>query len=373
MTGGYLLGNQWFCTKEDMKRHMQAMLQAYPLGGRTSLEDTEVLRALLEYHPRAAQKIGCGIATFEVRAAPAAPGLPAGRCFYLLRVDGSTDDFSYLKCLAAPSPRALFRAICRRLIAPMMASYKDAYFQAHAGPDDCIECPITHQRVSYEQAHVDHIPPATFEELVRGFVSLHDLDESTIPLREIGGRMGQTFADDDLAQNWTLYHQVHAQVRVVSAYANLRIIPQHKRSTEKTRQEEELTTRWLYRTLCTIAREGDVPGGHVLYRLPTDPLARGQSKCERQAVAEIERCAGPWWAETLRKLWYGYCGSGKRRQNFEAGIAYATMFDEKLRALLRSHPGDTERFPTVFQPRPQEETAAYWRQIAALDEKSEEG
>src|SRR5438874_3044058 len=106
---------------------------------------------------------------------------------------------------------------------------------------------------------------------------------------------------------------------------------------------------YFYETLKTLVIEGDVSDSHVLKRLPADPLARGQLKSEMRAVKELERMCGQ-WSVKLRQLYYGYCQSGKRAQNLHTGITYMTMYDEELRQLLRSHPGDSQIFPTVFFP-----------------------
>ncbi len=55
--------------------------------------DQEMILKLLEHHPRASTKIGCGIEHFYV--AGAAFGT---RCFYAKRRDGSRVDFSIGKC-----------------------------------------------------------------------------------------------------------------------------------------------------------------------------------------------------------------------------------------------------------------------------------
>lgn len=226
MIRGYVLGEQWFATKEEVKRKVREILHGYPLGACTNMEDTDILLDLLQRHPRASHKIGCGIAAFEIRRSPL---IATERCFYLVRVDGSEDDFSYIKCITAPTAPMVFRSICRRLVGFDVAIFKDRYFQEYARADGSIQCPITGEWVGYEQAHVDHIPPDTFEHLVRTFIEMHHIDVTQVQLRHIDTVVGPLFADDQLTKQWVKFHQEQARLRVVSAYANLHIIPRQVR------------------------------------------------------------------------------------------------------------------------------------------------
>ncbi|MCH5509683.1 DCL family protein [Pseudomonas syringae pv. syringae] len=65
------------------------MLNRYDVGDRVSVSDAVILRAALENHPKATEKIGCGIADFSVRSADFGT-----KCFWVNRTDGTTEKFS---------------------------------------------------------------------------------------------------------------------------------------------------------------------------------------------------------------------------------------------------------------------------------------
>ncbi|HGW4869696.1 TPA: DCL family protein [Pseudomonas aeruginosa] len=65
------------------------MLRRYDLGDRVKADDAVILRAALEHHPNATEKIGCGIADFSVRTADFGT-----KCFWVNRTDGTTEKFS---------------------------------------------------------------------------------------------------------------------------------------------------------------------------------------------------------------------------------------------------------------------------------------
>ncbi len=88
------LGPMHFAKKGDAEAYLKAMLDKYDLGDRVSSDDAVVLKAALEQHPEAAEKIGTGITHFSVRTADF-----GSRCFWANRTDGTTVKFSYKSCI----------------------------------------------------------------------------------------------------------------------------------------------------------------------------------------------------------------------------------------------------------------------------------
>jgi len=195
---------------------------------------------LLRSHPSAESKIGTGVEAFEIRQNPR---FTKSRCFYLIRIDASEEDFSYTKCLYPPTSLAVFKSICRKLVGIRLFWLKSAYFRKNASEDGRIQCPITGEWVTEDQAHVDHIPPDTFEKLVTDFITQNNINVEEVEIREAEGEteVGKTFASTSLADEWVKYHNENAKLRVVSAYANLSIIgrqssAERKESHKKLRQ-----------------------------------------------------------------------------------------------------------------------------------------
>ena len=83
------LGPLHFARRGDAVAHLKAMLNRYDVGDRVSSDDAVILRAALEHHPKAAEKIGAGIADFSVRSADF-----GSKCFWVNRTDGTTEKFS---------------------------------------------------------------------------------------------------------------------------------------------------------------------------------------------------------------------------------------------------------------------------------------
>lgn len=85
----------------DATAFFAAMLNRYEIGDRVSLEDAADLAALLERHSEYDEKVGNGIAAFEVNVPPDDVPQFSERCFWVLRADGSKIDFSIGHCLKA--------------------------------------------------------------------------------------------------------------------------------------------------------------------------------------------------------------------------------------------------------------------------------
>jgi hypothetical protein len=83
-----------FAKKGDALAYLKTMLHRYDVGDKVSDADEPVLRAALALHPEAKAKIGVGIANFSVRSADFGT-----KCFWLNRIDGTTEKFSYSACV----------------------------------------------------------------------------------------------------------------------------------------------------------------------------------------------------------------------------------------------------------------------------------
>ncbi|MFT4279594.1 MAG: DCL family protein [Rhodopseudomonas sp.] len=91
------IGNRNYDKVGDANIFYTAMLRRYSIGQVVSKADAVELLALLQRHDELDEKIGRGIAHFEVASAP--DGHP-GKCFWIVRTDGTRIDFSIKHCLA---------------------------------------------------------------------------------------------------------------------------------------------------------------------------------------------------------------------------------------------------------------------------------
>jgi Protein of unknown function (DUF3223) len=173
-------------------------------------EDFEFLLWLLDRHPRASEKIGDGVASFTVQ--PIAMGT---RGFIIHRVDGSSTDFSYYKCISMPNDAAQVRKAMRRAVADQVIEFKR--IAVTQGP---LVCAVTGELLTWDSAHVDHAPPVfltladQWAALMGGYPAIH-----LSPTKD--GEIGRTLVDP---KPWQAFHQEHACLRIVSRLTNLSLL-----------------------------------------------------------------------------------------------------------------------------------------------------
>ncbi|KAG6538414.1 protein EMBRYO DEFECTIVE 514-like [Zingiber officinale] len=93
---GARIGPKAFRLSTDMFEYFLKLLRSWPPNLNLNKYEHLVMLSLLEKgHPEPAKKIGKGIEAFQVRYHPTWKN----RCFFIVRVDGSADDFSFRKCV----------------------------------------------------------------------------------------------------------------------------------------------------------------------------------------------------------------------------------------------------------------------------------
>lgn len=211
-----LVGDRSFALKKDAEQACRDVLYRYDPGHRvTGIADEQFLLDLLELHPERDEKLGCGVAHFEVRVNPK---FVRQRSFYLVRVDRSETDFSFMKCLRPPSHRQLVMGAMRHEVSNQVYEFAEETYRSPAP----VLCAVTGRVVAREEAHVDHSSP-TFLELAEQFVGEQGGWDETVIARA-DGSIGVQLGRDDQARAWRDYHCRNATLRVVSIEANLSLL-----------------------------------------------------------------------------------------------------------------------------------------------------
>lgn len=215
----YILGSQVFQSKKAADAHVSCLLNSARLGVPLTDVALETMLSLLSRHPDAANKIGCGVANIRVRQ----ESIWGTRHFEIERVDGSTTDFSFKKCLSAPKTTTLFKQACRHSVADQIIAFRNNVFDTAAGAP--VYCPICFTVLTPNTSHVDHIPPDTFDTLVQAFIEREQLDVGSVRIAgQNDNEMRKSFADLALQERWRAFHAARAKLRVVSVVANLSVI-----------------------------------------------------------------------------------------------------------------------------------------------------
>jgi hypothetical protein len=223
--GPVLVGSRSFALKKDVEQVCREILYRYEPGSRViESADEQFLLDLLELHPQQNEKFGGGVAHFEVRANPR---FVRQRTFYLVRVDGSETDFSFMKCLRPPSHRQLVMGAMRHEVSNQVYEFAEAAYSSGAP----VLCAVTGQVILRTEAHVDHSSP-TFLELAEQFVIEHGgWDEMVIARAD--GLIGVQLGHEDQARAWRDCHRRRASLRIVSVQANLSLLRRGPRASDQ--------------------------------------------------------------------------------------------------------------------------------------------
>lgn len=181
------------------------------------------LLGLLALHPEAASKIGCGVDRFFVDAAAPNEFNGGGTCcFWLVRTDGTTTDWSYRVALGGKhrGTRERVSLACRAIVADQVV---EVMRQAR-GSDGNVRCAESGKILPHGAAEVDHAPPWPFWRIVDVFCEREGgIDAVAARLRPTeDGISREMFVDEDMARRFAEWHRSVAVLRVVAKDTNAR-------------------------------------------------------------------------------------------------------------------------------------------------------
>ena len=208
-----------FKFRKDAIEHFKNMLERYRNGQSIAGDDRDMLLALLERHPEADKKIGCGVR----RLYKDRTDMPTS-CFWIERTDGSRTDFSYRTAISAKGKSLYqeFLEACRVAVQDDLLLAKKEYFEKWGDRDKKVKCHITGDKVAIYESHLDHKKPLTFEVLVYTFISANDIEiKPEMLLMSQDAQFQTTMIDQELKDKFRLYHHKTAKLRVIKAEQNL--------------------------------------------------------------------------------------------------------------------------------------------------------
>lgn len=205
-----------FETQIVLARYTRAMIARYEDGGELDASDHDFILELLAGHPFATQKMGHGVRAFTVERDSR---FHQTRHLVLHRHDGSTTDFSYLKCIGIGGPRQYALRALRDAVASQILTFRSRAFAGSIGAT----CAVHGDTIGIRSAHVDHCPPNTFIALALEWMAREGLDLDRIrlaPPRD--GEIGLRLEDESVLVSWRQFHAARAELRITCAQANLR-------------------------------------------------------------------------------------------------------------------------------------------------------
>jgi hypothetical protein len=217
-----------FKTKKDALSFFKTILNSYKFGEELSPKDFLYVLGLLKMHPKSKTKIGIGIKNIRITKIPKYNT----KAFELIRLDDSTEIFSYINCLNVPKTDAKrFTSACRQAVQGDLRNVKLAYFQ-QCSKKGKVKCQETNELLVWADVHIDHRQPNTFSVIVDRFIELYNIDIHNVKYIEVLDGVSE-FEDEKLNQKFREYHKEKANLRVVKKNLNLGRSYQARINTQK--------------------------------------------------------------------------------------------------------------------------------------------
>ena len=237
---GIEIGGRCFATQDAAKVFVRAMLARYAPGDRVTDEDGAFLTVLLARHPCCEEKVGAGVDHFEV----ARVSRYSTKGFYLFRRDGSSTDFSFIRCVAGtePSHKQHVSQAFRHVVREDIYAARERFFADYADASGRAPCAITGERITREQGHMDHLPPLTFEVLLVTFLCAIDrqIDEVQLaPSRD--NQIGRDLAEPSLSVAFRAFHARTANLEFIKSELNLAKAQAHRIVPGRIRLRSDLS------------------------------------------------------------------------------------------------------------------------------------
>lgn len=208
-----------FDNQSKALKFFREMLGRYKVGDRVSDVDSLDLSALLERHAEYSQKVGQGLDHFEVMRTE-----QGTNCFRIVRIDGSGTDFSFKHCITQrpPSRKQEVSAAFRRVVRFDLYAARDKFFSDNRGGDGKVSCGVTGERITRDEAHMDHRPPMTFEVIVTTFLEARGMSLDQVPITSgQDEQVSPEITDESLAEGFRGYHARVAKLDIVKGAINL--------------------------------------------------------------------------------------------------------------------------------------------------------
>lgn len=213
----YLLGGRDFGSKEAARKFVSKLLHELPLGP-VNEDLSPLLFDLLSRHPDAEEKIGAGVARFEV-AVDTAWG---SRQFHAIRANGERTRFSYNACFepAMKAADATAKRALRNEIAPQIDAFRARWVRGGGTVVDA----VTGEAIPTGDVHVDHAPP-TFNEITILWLRERGLRLEQLAVTPHGDTDSPTLLTNRaVAHDWQRFHLDRARLRCVAKATNLSLL-----------------------------------------------------------------------------------------------------------------------------------------------------
>ena len=207
----FKIGRWTFKTKKAALEAVRKVLQATKLNEPLCGEDYEIIRALIDLHPRAIEKLQGGCRAIVVRVNKL-DGMPPQRGFWIERDDGTGIDFSIYVPFQSEeqTKKSNIAWAAREAVRKSVQAYKKNYFAVTQN----VSCEITGESLSWDDAVVHHSGDWAFSKILSAWIQSRGSDPMLID-----GGITKVMVEDD-ARDFCDFHDARAILQVVHKRIN---------------------------------------------------------------------------------------------------------------------------------------------------------
>lgn len=221
-----VVAGRHFSSKKELREVVQEILHKYDLLVPINEVDFFFMyNFFLELYPDFEEKKGCGIDKIVVKEVSGWGR--SNKHFQFIRTDQSTTDISFTHCFQSNKSKEkeswnMFNESARSAIRSQIIEYRDMHIKNTGDVNNTILCEKTNERIPQGQYHVDHIPPLTFDNIVKDFIVKNSINVFEIKHNGFGdNEVRKEFKDEELKCQFAEYHKSVAKLRVISKKENL--------------------------------------------------------------------------------------------------------------------------------------------------------
>ncbi|MEE1923631.1 DCL family protein [Pseudomonas sp. 148P] len=204
----YWLGPFEYPSKQALLDRLKHFIRSADLGQINHPVAVQKLHLLLALHPEADRKIGVGVDHFRLER-----NQLAGRGLRLVRFDGTSDSFSYKRCITGVT-QSHHGKVCEALrfaVRPQMEAFRESL-------EWPVKCAIKGVEIAHpNDLHIDH--KVAFWRLLEQFCSEHEIELPN--LQVVGNGMTLALANRQVTEAFIEYHHHHAQLQPTCREANV--------------------------------------------------------------------------------------------------------------------------------------------------------
>ena len=193
----------WY-SRQDLSNKCRSILNC---NDAITESEQEFLFALLTRHPDYEQKKKFGIAGFRRGVANNT------RCFFIDRIDGTSDNFSFIKCIRGKefTPQQRLERACRDVVKNDIQEWKQNQFKLGRNT-----CAISGQKISWNIADADHVAPITFQRIVSDWLNKEDIKANNdMFITGQDHQLNPAIKDKFVADSFRKYHMDNALLQLV--------------------------------------------------------------------------------------------------------------------------------------------------------------